>query len=125
MASNKEAKEHFESLIELRGDISSVLDTLRAKHDVLVGIYQDLTTTHRSKDFVFGLDSFFFQNELIQGECKHLSSVFGSIDNRVYCEYLTGEMMSRIRESLVMRHSTKRLLHTSTSRTVKYMTCAR
>lgn len=89
MASNKEAKEHFESLIELRGDISSVLDTLRAKQDVLVGIYQDLTTTHRSKDFVFGLDSFFFQNELIQGECKHLSSVFGSIDNRVYCEYLT------------------------------------
>ena len=87
--SNRRVKEAFEKLLELRQDICSVLDTLYGKHEVLVSIYRDLTTTHRNKDFVFGLDSFFFQNKLIKDDCDHLSSVLKSIDNRVYCEYLT------------------------------------
>ena len=87
--SNRIVKEAFEKLLELRQDICSVLDTLKSKHDVLVGIYQDLSTTHRNRDFVFGLDSFFFQNKLIKDDCDYLSSLLKSIDNRVYCEYLT------------------------------------
>lgn len=87
--SNRLVKEAFDKLLELRQDICSVLDTLYGKHEVLVGIYQDLTSTHRNRDFVFGLDSFFFQNKLIQDDCDHLSKVLKSIDNRVYCEYLT------------------------------------
>ncbi len=87
--SNRIVKEAFEKLLELRQDICSVLDTLYGKHEVLVGIYRDLITTHRNRDFVFGLDSFFFQNKLIQDDCDHLSNVLKSIDNRVYCEYLT------------------------------------
>ena len=86
---NRRVKEAFEKLLELRQDICSVLDTLYGKHEVLISIYRDLSTTHRNRDYVFGLDSFFFQNKLIKDDCDHLSLVLKSIDNRVYCEYLT------------------------------------
>lgn len=89
MENSNLVKEAFEKLLELRQDICSVLDTLKSKHDVLVGIYHDLSTTHRNRDFVFGLDSFFFQNKLIKDDCDHLSKLLKAIDNRVYCEYFT------------------------------------
>jgi hypothetical protein len=87
--SNRQVKEAFEKLLELRQDICNVIDILYGKYDVLVSIYRDLVTTHRNSDFVFGLDSFFFQNKLIKDDCDHLSLVLRAIDNRIYCEYLT------------------------------------
>jgi hypothetical protein len=86
---NRQVKETFEKLLELRQDICNVIDILYGKYEVLVSIYRDLVTTHRNSDFVFGLDSFFFQNKLIKDDCDHLSLVLKAIDNRIYCEYLS------------------------------------
>lgn len=44
--------------------------------------------THESNSiFTMGLDSFHFQNKLIEMEYDNLVNLFRAIDNRIYCEY--------------------------------------
>ena len=50
-------------------------------------MYQDLVKTHHDKNYMIGLDSFHFQNKLIQLEYDNMKNVFNFIDNRIYCEY--------------------------------------
>jgi hypothetical protein len=46
-----------------------------------------MVKTHQDKNYTSGLDSFHFQNKLIQLEYDNMKNVFNFIDNRVYCEY--------------------------------------
>ena len=46
-----------------------------------------MVKTHIDKNYTLGLDSFYFQNKLIQMEYENMKSIFNFIDNRVYCEY--------------------------------------
>ena len=71
----------------LRADICAIFDILNSKVEVLQKIYLDLVKSHAHKSYVFGIDSFHFQNQLIETEYLNLNKAFKSIDNRVYCEY--------------------------------------
>tara|TARA_Y100000389_G_C17398776_1_gene484107 strand:- start:58 stop:1275 length:1218 start_codon:yes stop_codon:yes gene_type:complete len=81
-----ELKDNFEKMKILRQDISNIFENLEAKILILKKIYSDLVSTH-SNNFIFGLDSFHFQNKLIHADFKHLKNIFQMIDNRLYCEY--------------------------------------
>jgi len=81
-----ELKENFEKMKILRQDISDIFENLESKILILKKIYSDLVSTH-SNNFIFGLDSFHFQNKLIYADFKHLKNIFQMIDNRLYCEY--------------------------------------
>jgi hypothetical protein len=81
-----ELKENFETMKVLRQDISNIFENLESKILILKKIYSDLVSTH-SNNFIFGLDSFHFQNKLIHADFKHLKNIFQMIDNRLYCEY--------------------------------------
>ena len=83
-----ELKDNFEKMKVLRQDISNIFENLEAKILILKKIYSDLVSTH-SNNFIFGLDSFHFQNKLIHADFKHLKNIFQMIDNRLYCEYYT------------------------------------
>ena len=80
-------KKKFDNLLILRADICAIFDILKSKVEVLQKIYLDLVKSHAHKSYVFGIDSFHFQNQLIETEYLNLNNAFQSIDNRVYCEY--------------------------------------
>ena len=80
-------KKKFDNLLILRADICAIFDILKSKVEVLQKIYLDLVKSHAHKSYVFGIDSFHFQNQLIETEYLNLNKAFQSIDNRVYCEY--------------------------------------
>lgn len=80
-------KKKFDNLLILRQDICAIFDILKGKLEVLQKIYTDLIKAHAHKSYVFGIDSFHFQNELIETDYLNLKAAFNSIDNRIYCEY--------------------------------------
>ena len=82
-----DVKRNFEQVLALRQDISNVFHILDSKIKVLREVYADLVSTHAHKEYVFGIDSFCFQNELIETDYNNLKDVFRSIDGRIYCEY--------------------------------------
>ena len=80
-------KKNFDNLLTLREDICAVFDILKSKVEILQKIYLELVKNHAHKSYVFGIDSFHFQNKLIEKEYLNLTSAFEAIDNRIYCEY--------------------------------------
>ena len=80
-------KKKFDNLLILRQDITAVFDILKNKIEILQNIYLGLVKNHAHKSYVFGIDSFHFQNKLIETEYLNLNNAFKAIDNRVYCEY--------------------------------------
>ena len=87
MATITSVKKKFDNLLILRQDICAIFDILKGKLEVLQKIYSDLIKAHAHKSYVFGIDSFHFQNELIETDYLNLKAAFNSIDNRIYCEY--------------------------------------
>jgi hypothetical protein len=60
---------------------------LLVKIGKLKGFYAELIKDRKSEMFVFGLDSFYFQNKLIDIEYDDMKRLFLAINNRMYCEY--------------------------------------
>jgi len=78
---------NFNVMKEIRVGLNNIFTEIDEKLKVLNKIYSDLVKTHQDKNYTFGLDSFHFQNRLIQLEYDNMKQVFIFIDNRVYCEY--------------------------------------
>lgn len=87
MSSVNNVKMSFESVLSIRDDIICVFGILDNKIHTLKELYESIVTSHNNHENTFGIDSFYFQNQLIETDYKHLQSIFIDIDNRVYCEY--------------------------------------
>jgi hypothetical protein len=77
----------FENLKGMRLDLRIIFDEISLKLQSLNKLYEDLVKTHGQNDYTFGIDSFYFQNKLINMEYENMLKLFSSVDNRVYCEY--------------------------------------
>ena len=77
----------FNVVKQIRAGINTIFTEVDAKLQLLNQIYEDLVKTHQDKNYTLGLDSFHFQNKLIQMEYENMKNVFNFIDNRIYCEY--------------------------------------
>ena len=77
----------FDNVKILRADIKNVFDTLETKLGTLKKIYSDFIQSHKQTQYMFGIDSFYFQNKLIELEYTNMLTIFDSIENRMYCEY--------------------------------------
>jgi len=77
----------FERVLETREKNISIFEVLEGKINKLKTLYNELLNNHKSKDYVFGIDSLHFQNSLIEIEYNGLKNIMTKIDNRVYCEY--------------------------------------
>ena len=86
-------KNDFNSVKILRGDILNVFDTLDSKLQVLKKIYVKLLGLHNESAYMFGIDSFYFQNKLIKLEFTNLKDMQRYIENRMYCEYYQLHML--------------------------------
>jgi hypothetical protein len=78
---------NFEIVKQLRVELNNIFTEIDGKTKILNDIYGELVKTHQDKNYTIGLDSFHFQNKLIQLEYDNMKNVFNFIDNRVYCEY--------------------------------------
>lgn len=77
----------FNTIKRLRTDLNNIFTEIDTKLNILTHIYTDMVKTHVDKNYTLGLDSFHFQNKLIQMEYDNMKNVFNFIENRIYCEY--------------------------------------
>ena len=82
-----DASNNFQSVKQLRTDLNTIFGEIDDKLKTLTQMYHDLVKTHHDKNYMIGLDSFHFQNKLIQLEYDNMKNVFNFIDNRIYGEY--------------------------------------
>jgi len=82
-----EIKTNFNYIKELRSNINDIFLEVKEKLNALDKIYIELINTHKNIDYTFGIDSFYFQNKLIELEYDNMKSIFNGINNRIYCEY--------------------------------------
>ena len=87
MKDTLELKHSFENIKNLRGDIQNIFDTIKAKSNTLNKVYEDMIKAHCKSEYMFGIDSFHFQNELITSDYDNMINTFKKINNRMYCEY--------------------------------------
>jgi hypothetical protein len=80
-------KKNFNYIKELRSNINNIFIEVKEKLNALDKIYIELINTHKNIDYIFGIDSFYFQNKLIEIEYDNMKSIFNGITNRIYCEY--------------------------------------
>jgi hypothetical protein len=87
MKSLEDLIKEFEYIKTLRGDTIEIFNEIQYNLDLLSKIYIDVVKKYHSKDSLFGLDSFHFQNKMIEMEYESIHKIFICIDNRIYCEY--------------------------------------
>ena len=80
-------KSGFDKIKILRNDLTNIFYEIDSKINALSLIYSDMVKTHVDKNYTLGLDSFYFQNKLIQMEYDNMKTIHNFIDNRIYCEY--------------------------------------
>ncbi len=86
-------KDGFNIVKGLRNDILNVFDTLQSKVNTLKEIYVKLIEQNNESAYMFGIDSFYFQNKLIENDLKNLTDMLENIENRMYCEYYQLHML--------------------------------
>jgi hypothetical protein len=82
-----EMKTEFENIKAIRSSLYIIFETLRVKINKLKNMYSEFIQENNSTLFVFGLDSFNFQSNLISIEFADMNRIFLAISNRMYCEY--------------------------------------
>jgi hypothetical protein len=80
-------KLNFNYVKDLRSNINDIFSEIKEKLNALENIYVELLNKHKNIDSTFGIDSFYFQNKLIEIEYDNIKSLFNGITNRIYCEY--------------------------------------
>lgn len=80
-------KENFNKIMEIRNNIQEIFDILHVKIMKLQNMHSELIQVCKTQLFIFGLDSFHFQNKIIDIEYEDMMRYFLAINNRMYCEY--------------------------------------
>ena len=87
MNDTTQINKEFEKMKLIRADIRKIFNEIETKINLLKSIYVELINTHQDNAYILGIDSFHFQNKMIESENDFISKTFVDIDNRMYCEY--------------------------------------
>ena len=82
-----ELKIRFNEIKDNYSEIETILVNLDEKIRYLKNIYLEFLKNNNDRLLVFGLDSFKFQNKVIDYEYMQMRKYFSLILNRVYCDY--------------------------------------
>jgi len=83
----------FDKVREMRNEIGTLFEGLEGRISKLTEVYTEfIKNTNKIKTadvsiFIFSLDSFYFQNNLLKREYKYLINYYNIIVNRMYGEY--------------------------------------
>lgn len=82
-----ELNDNFKSMVHIRENVIVIMDVVKQRIDKLKEMYNDFIKTNKKNLFIFGLDTFHFQNKLVDIEYDDMKRMFHAINNRMYCEY--------------------------------------
>ena len=77
----------FENIKNLKFNIDNILLNIKDISKKLIEYYHDFITEYKTTIFIFGIDSLYFQNKLIENQLESLYKLYDLILNRIYCEY--------------------------------------
>ncbi len=77
----------FEIIKNLKFNIDNNIVNINSISKNLIDYYHELIDNYKKKIFIFGIDSLYFQNKLIEIEFENLIKMYDLILNRIYCEY--------------------------------------
>jgi hypothetical protein len=80
-------KGNFDEIKEIRFNIKNIFNNLSIKIKDLKNLYVTFINRNTKTNFLLGLDSFHFQNKLIDIEFECMKKMFLLVNNRMYCEY--------------------------------------
>ena len=80
-------KKEFDSIKLYNGEITNVFDNLNTKVCKLKELYSSFMNDNHANLFIFGLDSFKFQNKLIDEEYLSVKKYYNLICNQIYRDY--------------------------------------
>jgi hypothetical protein len=80
-------KKEFDNIKLLNSNICNIFDNLETKISKLKELYNGFLHENHNTLLVFGLDTFKFQNKLIDEEYEYLKNNYNLICNRIYCDY--------------------------------------
>lgn len=80
-------KKQFDAIKQYNAEINNIFDNLDTKMNKLKYIYDGFLADNQNTLFVFGLDSFKFQNRLINEDYETLRKYYNLICNRMYRDY--------------------------------------
>lgn len=80
-------KKNFDNIKLLNSDICNIFDNLDTKICKLKELYNGFLHENHNTLLVFGLDTFKFQNKLIDEEYDYLKNNYNLICNKIYCDY--------------------------------------
>jgi len=80
-------KPTFTQIVDLKDENIKTFATLADKMKKLKEFYADFIKNNKNNLFMFGLDSFHFQEKIIDIEHEDMHRLFDAIVNRMYCEY--------------------------------------
>ena len=84
---NKNNNQDFDKIKNIKNDIDKFLLYISEISAKLKEYYSELVKNNKSNIFLFGIDSLFFQNKLIDYEFKNYNELLDMITNKMYCEY--------------------------------------
>ena len=82
-----ELRVKFNGIKDIREEINNIFGNLEQRVCKLKDIYKEFINNNNTTLFIFGLDSFYFQNKLIDIEFHDMKRFYDLIMNRMYCEY--------------------------------------
>ena len=89
-----------------RSDVCSVLEEIEQRAAAVKEAYEEVASTHAQGPSLLGLDSLYFQHQLITMELGSLREMLRVVSNRQYCEYyhLHQEVQSFLASTTELRH---------------------
>ena len=77
-------KTNFISIIELKDNNLHIFETLKTRIEIMKQTYNQFIRSYKQNLFVFTLDSFHFQEKLIDIEFEEMTRIFDAILNKMY-----------------------------------------
>lgn len=78
---------NFENIKNLKFNIDNIILNIKDISKKLIEYYHEFIKEYKSTIFIFGIDSLYFQNKLIENQLDSLLKLYNFILNRIYCEY--------------------------------------
>lgn len=78
---------NFENIKNIKFIIDNDIVNIKNISVKLIEYYHNLIKEYNTTLFIFGIDSLYFQNKLIENELSNLLNLYELILNRMYCEY--------------------------------------
>jgi hypothetical protein len=83
----QQIKKNFNKLKDIRVQITNLLNIIEYKNNKLKTKTKNFIDSNKNNLFTFGLDSYQFQNKLIEYEYEDMKKIYHIFNNRMYCEY--------------------------------------